>query len=155
MLRRGLIVAQVALSLVLLGTGALVVDSLGRLLRADPGFKAQGVLSFLIRTPPEFIRKMDDVYAFHDRLQRALASIPGVTAASAASALPLTALVSPSRLEPFEPVSLTAPSVQANSGKADRDAPLVDVIAALAGYGEVMGIRVREGRACVPGSPVR
>lgn len=143
LLRRGLIVAQVAISLMLLGSGALVVESLERLLRADPGFKPQGLLSFLIRTPPEFIHKMDEVYAFHDRLQTALASIPGVTAASAASALPLTALVSPSRLEPFEPLPLTAPGALGNSGNA----PLVDVIAVLAGYVEVMGMRVREGRA--------
>ena len=36
--RRGMIVAQVALSLVLLSSGALVVRSFERLLRADPGF---------------------------------------------------------------------------------------------------------------------
>ena len=39
-LRRGMIVAQVALSLVLLSSGALVVRSFERLLRADPGLPA-------------------------------------------------------------------------------------------------------------------
>ena len=38
-LRRGMIVAQVALSLVLLSSGALVVRSFERLLRADPGLQ--------------------------------------------------------------------------------------------------------------------
>ena len=37
-MRRGMIVAQVALSLVLLSSGGLVVRSVEHLLRADPGF---------------------------------------------------------------------------------------------------------------------
>ncbi len=52
--RRGMIVAQVALSLVLLSSGALVMRSFERLLRADPGFRADGVFTVRVRTPPEF-----------------------------------------------------------------------------------------------------
>ena len=45
-MRRGMIIAQVALSLVLLSSAGLVVHSVERLLRADPGFKPDGVLTF-------------------------------------------------------------------------------------------------------------
>src|SRR5262249_56347869 len=88
--RRGMIVAQVALSFVLLGSGALVARSFERLLRADPGFRAEGVFSVKLRTPPEFFPTQADAIGFQDRVQNALASVPGVLGAAAASALPLT-----------------------------------------------------------------
>jgi len=43
--RRGMIVAQVALSFVLLSSGALVVRSFERLLRVNPGFQPEGVFT--------------------------------------------------------------------------------------------------------------
>src|SRR5262245_15841817 len=55
--RRGMVVAQVALSLVLLTSGALVARSFERLLRTDPGFRPEGVLTVRVRTPPEFFPK--------------------------------------------------------------------------------------------------
>src|SRR5206468_8724925 len=89
--RRGMIVAQVALSLVLLSSGALVMRSFERLLRADPGFRPDGVFTVRVRTPPEFFPQYNEAIEFHDRVQHALAAIPGVTGASAAWVLALTA----------------------------------------------------------------
>src|SRR5262249_56893867 len=89
--RRGLIVAQVALSFILLSSGALVMRSFERLLRADPGFQSDGVFTVRVRAPYEFFPQMSDLNAFRDRLQRALAAIPGVIGAGAASALTLRA----------------------------------------------------------------
>ena len=80
-----MVVAQVALSLVLLSSGGLVVRSVERLLRADPGFNAEGVLTFRVRSPPEFFPKPPDLVGFQDRVERALATIPGVTGVSATS----------------------------------------------------------------------
>jgi len=82
-LRRAMVVVQVGFSLVLLSSGALVMRSFQRLLRADPGFRPEGVLTFRVRTPPEFFPKLSDALQFQDRLQKALAAIPGVTGASA------------------------------------------------------------------------
>ena len=45
-MRRGMIVTQVALALVLLSAGGLVVRSFERLLAANPGFRPEGVLTF-------------------------------------------------------------------------------------------------------------
>ncbi len=137
-LRRSLIVAQVALSLVLLSSGALVMRSFERLLRADPGFRSDGVFTVRVRTPPEFFPQTGDAIAFQDRVQRALAAIPGVTGASAASALPLTATT-------FQ-TTITIPGAPGNSGDAERDKALTDMIAVRANYVEVMGMRLIEGR---------
>ncbi len=138
-MRRGMIVAQVALSLVLLSSGGLVVRSFERLLRADPGFKPEGLFTVRVRTPPEFFPKPNDAIGFQDRIQAALAALPGVTGAGAASTLPLIATTGQT--------TITIPGAPGNTGDAERDALLVDVIAARAGYVEVMGMRLLAGRA--------
>ena len=138
-LRRGMVAAQVALSLVLLSAGGLVVRSFERLLRADPGFRSDGVLSVRVRTPPEFFPGAADAVAFQDRVTSALAALPGVTGVSAASALPLTASA--------PQTTVRVPRALANTGASDRDAAIVDVIGARAGYVEVMGMRLLAGRA--------
>jgi putative ABC transport system permease protein len=136
--RRGMIVAQVALSLVLLSSGALVMRSFERLLRADPGFRSDGVFTVRVRMPPEFFPQISDANAFQDRVQRALAAIPGVTGASAASALPLTATALGD--------TITIPGAPGNTGDAERDQVLTDIIAVRANYVEVMGMRLIAGR---------
>ena len=141
-MRRGMIVAQVALSLVLLSSGALVVRSVERLLRADPGFRAEGLLTFRVRSPPEFFPKPTDLIGFQDRVERALAAVPGVTGVSATSALPLTASAGQTLI--------TIPGAPGNTGSPDRDATLVDVIGTRASYVQVMGMRVVAGRAFDP-----
>jgi putative ABC transport system permease protein len=136
--RNGMIVAQVALSFVLLSSGALVMRSFEKLLRADPGFRSDGVFTVRVRTPPEFFPQLSDAIAFQDRVQHALAAIPGVTGASAASALPLTA-TTPQTL-------VTVPGATGNTGDAERDKLLSDMIAVRANYIEVMGLRLLAGR---------
>jgi putative ABC transport system permease protein len=136
--RRGVIVAQVALSLVLLSSGALVMRSFERLLRVDPGFRSDGVFTVRVRTPPEFFPQMSDVIAFQDRLQLTLAALPGVTAASAASALPLTATAAQS--------TITIPGAPGNTGDPERDNLPTDIIAVRANYIEVIGMRLIAGR---------
>jgi putative ABC transport system permease protein len=108
------------------------------LLRADPGFQPDGVFTVRVRTPPEFFPQLSDVIAFQDRVQRALAAIPGVTGASAASALPLTATA-------FQR-TITIPGSPGNTGDAERDKALTDMVAVRANYVEVMGMRLIAGR---------
>jgi putative ABC transport system permease protein len=136
--RRGLIVAQVALSLILLSSGALVMRSYERLLRADPGFQSDGVFTVRVLIPYELFPQMSDRIAFQDRLQGALAAIPGVTGASGASALPLTA--------PAIRSTITIPGAPGNTGDPERDQLPTDIIAVRANYVEVMGMRLIAGR---------
>ena len=90
-LRRVLVVAQVAITLVLLGSGGLVARSFERLLQADPGFDPEGVLTFRVRSPPEFFPSPPTWSASRIASSASSRAIPGVTGASATSALPLTA----------------------------------------------------------------
>jgi putative ABC transport system permease protein len=137
-MRRGLVVTQVALSLVLLNTGGLVVRSFERLLRADPGFTPGGVLTVRVPMRPQMFPKSAKALTLQERLQDALATIPGVTGVSATTSLPLTSRGAQD--------TITIPGAPGNIGDHDRDAPLVDVIGTRAGYVEVMGMRLRAGR---------
>jgi putative ABC transport system permease protein len=141
-MRKSLIVAQVALSLVLLGSAGLVVRSVERLLLADPGFNADGVLTFRVRTPPEFFPKPADVVGFQDRVERALRAIPGVTDASATSTLPLTASSNMTTIE--------ISGAPGNTGSREHDALVADVIGTRASYTSVMGMHILAGRTFDP-----
>jgi putative ABC transport system permease protein len=137
-LRRAMVVAQVTLSLVLLSTGGLVVRSFDRLLRADPGFRPEGLLTMRVPMPAQFIPKPEDALALQERVEQALRTIGGVTGVSATSTLPLTASASQNLIR--------IPGAPGNTGNTDRDAPLVDYMGTRAGYFEVMGMRLVEGR---------
>ena len=141
-MRRGMVVAQIALSLVLLSSGGLVVRSFERLLAADPGFNPDGLLTFRIRSPPEFFPTQADTTRFQDSVERALGAIPGVSGASATSLLPLTGV--------FPPTTIRIPGAPGNTGDPDRDRPMVDMIGTRASYVSVMGMRVIRGRAFDP-----
>jgi putative ABC transport system permease protein len=90
-LRRALVVVQVALCLVLLSAGGLVGRSFERLLRSQPGFAAQGVLTMRVAIAQWRYPTNASAVAFHERLERELKGIAGVEAVGAASAVPLTA----------------------------------------------------------------
>jgi putative ABC transport system permease protein len=114
------------------------VRSFERLLRADPGFRPEGVFTVRVRTPPEFFPQITEAIAFQDRVQEALAAIPGVAGASAATALPLTGEAYPG--------AITIPGAPGNTGDAERDKMLVDLVGVRANYVEVMGMRLVAGR---------
>ncbi|HEX5418905.1 MAG TPA: ABC transporter permease, partial [Gammaproteobacteria bacterium] len=136
-MRRSLIVAQVALSLVLLSTGALVVRSFAGLVSTDPGFRSEGVLTLFLNLSP-FLPDPNNAFAFEERVEKSLEALPGVTGASATWTLPLSGSASMGRI--------SFPGAPGNTGDSERDRPLVDFIATRAGYVKVMGMRLVEGR---------
>jgi predicted permease len=84
-----LVVAELGLALVLLACAALTIRSVALLRNVDPGFRASNAITFNISlskagydTPPK-IRSY-----FHEVLRR-LDALPGVTAASASTDLPM------------------------------------------------------------------
>lgn len=88
-LRRALVVAQVALSLVLVAGALLFSRSLGKLLTVDTGFRQEGVLTARVRfhqlnLPPERYS------TFKDELLDRVRAIPGVEAAAITHEIPLS-----------------------------------------------------------------
>ena len=137
-MRRAMVVAQVALSLVLLSAGGLIVRSFEQLLHSKPGFNSDGLLTMRVPIPSELFPRTQDARALQERVHVALASLPGVTAVGAATTLPMT-----------PGASQTGISIQGapgNTGNREHDRPLVDIIAARAGYPEVMGMHLLSGR---------
>ncbi|MBI3664923.1 MAG: ABC transporter permease [Acidobacteria bacterium] len=89
-LRSSLVVAEIALSLVLMIGAGLLVASFGRLLGVDPGIHPDNVLTLrlALADPPYDNRAV--FLAFYRRVQERLKTLPGVEAAAAINSLPLT-----------------------------------------------------------------
>jgi len=88
-LRSALVAAEVGLSGVLLVTGALLMTSFLRVMRAEKGFRAPAVLAAQIQIPRA--KYTGDVQSnqFYRRLLARLASEPGVLSAGISTQLPL------------------------------------------------------------------
>jgi predicted permease len=87
-LRAGLLVAEVALSLVLVVGAVLLVDSFRRLQNVDPGFRAQGVTTFFVGLPPGSYPNEERQALFFQNAIEKIKALPGITNASAGSNLP-------------------------------------------------------------------
>jgi putative ABC transport system permease protein len=92
-LRHALVVAQVALSAVLLITAGLFVRSFLRLTSTPPGYDPAGVITFRVGLPPsQYDSKRPEDLAiirrFFERLEPTLAALPGVQAVGSTSMLP-------------------------------------------------------------------
>ena len=133
-LRSGVVISEVALSLVLLvGTG-LMVRSFVTLQRVDPGFRAEGVLTFRTNLPFQRYQEPEERARFFNELAARFNAIPGVTAATAAFPLPLEAPQFNGRW---------ATEAAAGDPEAFRQA---DYFAVLPGYFETLETRLLEGR---------
>jgi len=89
-LRGALVVGETALACVLLISAGLLLHSFANLLRADPGYRPQQVLTASIALPREQYRDEAKCVAFYQELLARLQNAPGVTAAGAGSDLPWT-----------------------------------------------------------------
>lgn len=87
--RRVLIVAEVALSVVLLIGAGLLLRSFERLRRVDPGIDTAQALSFRVSVPARRYDTDEKAAAFYTALVERLRTIPGVRAAGASARLAL------------------------------------------------------------------
>jgi putative ABC transport system permease protein len=135
-----LIVAQLALSLVLLVAAGLFTKALDVGARLDPGFDATGVMTATF-DPRSWGYDSVKAGTFYRAVRERVASEPGVTAVSYADILPLTMSTSGDAILPNGP------------GRPGDGAPRVgvQVSAVDPGYFDVLRIPVRVGRAFTEG----
>jgi predicted permease len=86
LLRNGVVVAEVALSFVLLIGSGLMLRSFVALQSAEPGFEPDRLLTFVLNPPP---RQDLDLASFNEQIRQRLEALPGVQSVSAGSQLPL------------------------------------------------------------------
>lgn len=91
-LRNALVVAEVALSLVLLIGAGLMVKSFLRLAAVSPGFPTGNLLLVRLSLPKARYTSHTEVSTFYQRLAERVQAIPGVVSVSLANVLPLSAM---------------------------------------------------------------
>jgi putative ABC transport system permease protein len=134
--QRGLVVAEVALAVVLLAGAGLLLASLSRLQSVSPGFSADGVLvARLTLAGPRYEDKAAMVQ-FYDNVLNRVRETPGVDAAGAAGALPLSGSANTSNFHiPGRPAPANG---QDPTSRWERVTP---------GYFRALGIPLKSGRA--------
>ena len=84
------VVAEIALSLMLLAGAGLLLKSLWQLTRVDPGFSAARVLTLEVTVPPGRYDSLPARAALLRQLEERVGALPGVTTVGAIDFLPLT-----------------------------------------------------------------
>ena len=87
--RGGLVVAEIALSLMLLVGAGLLIRSFLRLQAVSPGFNSENVLTMQLDLNGPNYKKGSQVIAFHDQLLERIKRLPGVGYASTRSFVPI------------------------------------------------------------------
>jgi len=132
--RSALVTAQIALGLVLLVGAGLFARTFDRLLRLDPGFRAEGVMTFRVAPPFSRYPSRDAQNTFHRDLSEKLRALSGVTSVGAISHVPHDNL--PNWATPYLPMGETDGS---KSG-------LADTRTVAPGFFETVGARLIAGR---------
>ncbi len=87
--RRGLVVAQLALAVVLLIGAGLLARSLQQVVDIDPGFRPQGILTARVQLPMDFVSAdWPRAVNFFEQFEERARQLPGVTSVSSAYQLP-------------------------------------------------------------------
>ncbi len=89
-LRSALVICETAFSLLLIAGAGLLLRSFAEILKVDPGFRPDGVLTMRVALPDAVYSKPEQVRGFYAGLLDRVQKLPGVQAAGAVSALPLS-----------------------------------------------------------------
>lgn len=129
-----LVMAQMALSVILLSGAALLMESIVRLRQVNPGLDTHNVLTMQIALPPVRYSTPSRQMAFYDELVRRVEAIPGVRSAAFAFSLPFA----PYPLTPVQPADQArAPLNQRPLGAIQNVTP---------DYFQTLRIPLRRGR---------
>jgi len=134
-----LIVAEIAVSVVLVAGAALLGRTFLNLMGVDPGFDGEGVLSLEVTLTADRYRDASDRVAFLQRATAEIESLPGVASVGTVYPLPLQGrLIS------------AYPFVEGLSDPESAEQTLVQQRFASPGYLETVGLRLVEGRFLEP-----
>jgi putative ABC transport system permease protein len=134
---RGVMVTmQVALTLACLSAAGLVIQSLQNVLRVDPGFKSDQILTVDVSLSPERYRDNDARAQFAAQTLERIKAAPGVAAAGYVNRLPFSGIS-------MNNVLTLEGTEQAPIPVMDR--PLGDIRAVDAGYFQTLGIPLLHG----------
>lgn len=139
-LRRALVAGQLGLATILLSGAGLLVVSLTRVLRVDPGFDPSHVITGEISLPRSRYPNAARVGAFRDAAIARLAASPGVREAGAVSILPLGGNENSGTFE-----------IEGQPRGAGISLPHAENWAATPGYFPAMGIALLRGRLFTSG----
>jgi predicted permease len=126
-----LVVGEVGLSTVLLIGAALLIQSLARVYRVDPGFQASNLLTMSLTPSPVRYDTEQKRAAFYGALVGRIDALPGVKSAATTTALPLTPY-------PMAQVQVT--------GRAPDRRPLAMILSVSPQYFQVLEIPLKRGR---------
>jgi predicted permease len=132
--RELLVSGQVALSIVLLIGAALLIESLARLNRVEPGFQASNLLTMRISLPQTRYDTAQKVGAFREQLVQRVEALRGVHSAATVFTLPMTGFA----MQPLQPAD------EASLPLNKRPLGVVEFITA--DYFHTMGIPLLAGR---------
>lgn len=129
-LRNGLVVGEVALTLTLLVSAGLLLESFRRVLQVDPGFKPNNLLTMQVS-----VNNPDgkQVAAFFQQLQENVRRLPGVKSVAVSNGLPLSGVNHPTFIIVGRPVPEQKPVGMRYTVSPD--------------YFPAMGIELVKGRA--------
>ncbi len=133
--RHALMAAQVALALVLLMASGLLVRSFLGLRAVDPGFDSSSALTLRIALPTGAYPTRRSAVTGHHAILDRLAALPGVTAVSASTGLPLA-----------ERCFGNTVIVRGRATDGASSRPVAQLCAVAGGYVEAMGLRLLRGR---------
>jgi putative ABC transport system permease protein len=131
---------QVALALILLIASGLMVRSFQKLRNVDPGFNPSSTLTFNIALPPSSYPTRESAVAVHQAIIDRVSALPGVTAASSSTCMPLSPGVG------CFGNTVQIPSRPLAAGTAP---PTASFRAVSGNFFETMGIRILRGRAII------
>ena len=88
-IRHALVLAEFALALTLLAAAGLAVHSFWNLTHVDMGFKTDHILTFDLPMPTVRLKTPEQITAFYRQLIERVQALPGITAASASTGMPV------------------------------------------------------------------
>jgi putative ABC transport system permease protein len=134
-LRRGLVVAEIALAVVLVIGAGLLVRSFLRLRGVDLGFHTDNISTLSLMLPDQTYREPAQRTAFVEQVLDRLRPAAGVEAAAATNAIPIGMQ------------SITSYTVEIEGRESGKDAPSIYYRVVTPDYFRAMGIPLRRGRA--------